>query len=261
MKSSKLEEAALNYLKRGWSVIPLRPQAKHPCIRWLEFRHRRASEEEVRAWFHHWPNANVAIVTGTVSGLVVLDIDPKHGGQESLSQLERTHISLPRTIEVETGGGGRHLYFSHPGGIIHNKVGLLPGIDLRADGGYIIAPPSVHISGKQYKWVALHDPENATLSPVPDWLFSEIKAAKESSGHPLSYWRRLVREGVTEGERNNTIASFTGHLLWHDVDPDVVTELMLCWNFFRCRPPLTDEEVVCTVESITRLHQRHEEEG
>ena len=73
-------------------------------------------------------------------------------------------------------------------------------------------------------------------------------------GHPLAYWRSLVKEGVAEGRRNATIASFTGHLLWHEVDPDVVMELMLAWNQMRCRPPLDDEEVIRTVRSIERTH-------
>ncbi|WP_246189466.1 primase alpha helix C-terminal domain-containing protein [Methylacidimicrobium cyclopophantes] len=81
----------------------------------------------------------------------------------------------------------------------------------------------------------------------------------EAVGHPLAYWRRLVREGVQEGERNNTIASLTGHLLWHGVDPAVVLDLLLAWNATRCRPPLSEDEVARAVESIVRLHRRQEE--
>lgn len=79
-------------------------------------------------------------------------------------------------------------------------------------------------------------------------------------GHPLGYWRKLLAEGVIEGARNNTIASIAGHLLWHGVDVQVTTELLLCWNRVRSHPPLNDSEVVKTVESIDRLHQRSEEE-
>ena len=66
-----------------------------------------------------------------------------------------------------------------------------------------------------------------------------------------------MRRGVAEGERNNTIASLTGHLLWHGVDPEVALQLLLCWNRVRCRPPLSDDEVARTVESIRRTHVRH----
>jgi hypothetical protein len=79
-------------------------------------------------------------------------------------------------------------------------------------------------------------------------------------GRGISHWRRIAREGIPEGERNTTLASLTGHLLWHGVDPEVVTALMLGWNAFHCRPPLPEDEVVRTVESITRIHLRGEGE-
>lgn len=72
----------------------------------------------------------------------------------------------------------------------------------------------------------------------------------------MQYWRRLINEGVAQGQRNNTIASLTGHLLWHGVDPEVTQELLLCWNRIRCLPPLSDAEVIRTVDSITHLQER-----
>ena len=166
-------------------------------------------------------------------------------------------LKVVRTsLARNTGGGGRHIYFSHPGGMVRNKVGLAAGIDLRGDGGCVVAPPSVHASGKVYTWLEGHDPEQAKLAPMPGWLLAEITGVPQRRGHTLDYWRNLVREGVPEGERNNTIASLAGHLLWHGVDPDVVQELLLCWNRVRCHPPLSDEEVARTVDSITRLHER-----
>jgi hypothetical protein len=77
----------------------------------------------------------------------------------------------------------------------------------------------------------------------------------EHSGHGLKYWRELIHKAVPEGTRNSTIASLAGHLLWHGVDAEVVLELLLCWNRVRCSPPLGDDEVLRTVESITRLHE------
>ena len=129
--------AALQYAQYHWSVIPIRAYDKRPLIKWQEFQQRCASETEINEWYQQWPNANVGIVTGKVSGIVVLDVDPRHGGDKSLAKWQQQHGPLPRTVEVRTGGGGRHLYFKHPGGVIHNKVGLAPGIDLRGDGGCI----------------------------------------------------------------------------------------------------------------------------
>ena len=254
-----IEQAALDYLKQHWSVIPIRVRDKRPAIRWLEFQHRHASQSEVKDWYKRWPESNVGIVTGLISGLVVLDIDPKHDGDISLNRLIREHGPLPRTVEAVTGGGGRHIYFTHPGGVVHNKVGLAPGIDLRADGGCIVAPPSMHASGKTYIWLDGHDPHHANLAPMPDWLLHEATGSRKIPEHTMDYWRNLIKEGTLEGKRNTTIASLTGHLLWHGVDTEVAQELLLCWNRVRCRPPLSDDEVVRTVYSIAHLHEDHTE--
>lgn len=257
---SSVEETAQAYLKRGWSVIPFRSRDKRPAIRWLEYQHRHASVEEIHAWFADRPLRNLGIVTGAISGLVVLDVDPKHGGDVSLAELVRDHGPLPQTVEAFTGGGGRHLYFAHPGGTVRNQVGLAAGIDLRGDGGCVVAPPSLHRSGKFYTWRQGYAPGERRPAPMPAWLLQTATGEPQRRGHPLEYWRHLLREGVPEGERNNTIASLTGHLLWHGVDPQVTAELLLCWNRLRCRPPLSDAEVVRTVESIGRLHEKHGEE-
>lgn len=247
--------AALQYLRLGWSVIPMRRREKRPAIPWQVFQTVLASEEEVRNWFRRWPEANLGVVTGAISGLVVLDVDPRHGGDESLRALEREHGALPDTLEATTGGGGRHVYFAHPGGSVRNRVGIAPGIDLRGDGGCIVAPPSVHPSGRRYRWRKGCGPGQLTLASLPQWLERSAGNIGSRTGHTVPYWRERVRDGVSEGGRNNTIASLTGHLLWHGVDPEVALELMLCWNRVRCRPPLDEGEVVRTVQSITHLHE------
>jgi hypothetical protein len=253
-----LADKALQYAGYHWSVIPMRAHDKRPLIKWQKYQLQRASTDEITDWYQHWPEANVGIVTGVISGLVVLDIDPRHGGDNSLSQWEIEHGPLPHTVEARTGGGGRHIYFRHPGGVIHNRAGLAPGIDLRGDGGCVVAPPSVHRSGHRYRWLQNHEPANSKLADLPGWLLAELQDTVRSPGHSMAYWQQLVREGIGEGERNNTIASLSGHLLWHGVDADVVTELLVCWNRVRCSPPLDDDEVIRTVQSITRLHQQNE---
>jgi hypothetical protein len=182
----------------------------------------------------------------------VLDIDPKHGGDASLDRSERQFGQLPATIEVTTGGGGHHFYFAHPGGLIRSRTSLAQGVDLRGDGGYIVAPPSIHPSGYPYLRAVGHSPEDVALAALPRWILLEsggIRARRTPSD-----WRRLVREGVPEGQRNSSIAALTGHLLRHQVDPEVVLELLLSWNRMRCRPPLQDAEVAQVVSNIVRLH-------
>lgn len=245
--------AALRYRARGWSVLPFRAGEKRPQIAWERYQSAPAPEATIRSWFRRWPNANVGVVTGQVSNLIVIDIDPRHGGEQSLHRLEARYGHLPATIEARTGGGGRHLYFAHPGELVHNRAGLAPGIDLRGDGGCIVAPPSLHPSGGRYQWVDGHAPDEIDLAPLPRWLLALAHGVR--AGRTLVDWRMLVRTGVPEGQRNSTIASLAGHLLWHGVDAEVVQELLLAWNRMRCRPPLDDAEVAQVVSSIVHLHE------
>lgn len=245
-------ETAHRYLARGWSVLPLRSRDKRPLIAWEPLQTSRPSPEQVSGWFSRWPDANIGIVTGEISNLVVIDVDPSHGGDASLEGLERQFGLLPETVEAISGGGGRHFYFAHPGGLIRSRAGLAQGIDLRGDGGYVVTPPSVHPSGRPYVWAAGHSPEETALAALPRWILLQSGSAR--ARRTLADWRRLVHEGVPEGQRNSSIASLAGHLLWHQIDPEVVLELLLAWNRMRCRPPLEDAEVAQVVSNIVRLH-------
>lgn len=248
--------AAHAYLALGWSVIPMQPRGKRPLIRWARFQRQRPTDEDVEHWFARWPDANVGVVTGAVSGLLVLDVDAGHGGDASLAGLEREHAPLESTVECLTGGGGRHLYFLHFGEAVPNRAGFLAGLDLRGDGGVVVAPPSIHPNGRPYRWREGRDPLALAPAPMPSWLRRIVPGPAARPGHPLSHWRALVRDGVGEGARNATVASLAGHLLRHEVDPDVVLELLRAWNRQRCRPPLPDDEVAATVASIVRAHSR-----
>jgi hypothetical protein len=256
MEQTPTTQAAARYLAAGWSVLPLRHADKRPLISWEMLQQARADAATVEHWFGRWPDANIGIVTGEISNLIVIDVDPKHGGDDSLAELEHRFKALPETVEARTGGGGRHLYFAHPGGFVPNRVGLAQGVDLRGDGGYVVAPPSLHPSGQHYAWMPGRSPAEIAPAALPRWLLFAGHGPR--ARRSLAEWRQLVHAGVHEGERNSTIASLTGHLLWHGVDAQVALELMLAWNRMRCRPPLDDEEVARVVASITRLHEARE---
>jgi len=245
--------AAARLLARGWSPIPLVPRDKRPLLPWEPYRHRRPRPGELVAWRRRWPEANVGVVTGVVSDLVVLDVDPDKGGEASLAELEARFGPLPATLVVRTGGGGRHLWFRHPGEPVPCAVGLRPGLDVRGDGGYVVAPPSIHPSGRPYRFeeAAAREP-----APLPGWLLALLAEARPRPGHPPGFWRRLLREGLVEGERNTKLASLAGLLLRHGLEPGTVLELLQGWNLGRCRPPLPPEEVAGIVASIVRTRER-----
>lgn len=147
--------------------------AKHP-LTGHGLRDATTSREQIGSWWGRWPWANVGIATGADSGLIVIDVDPRSGGDDSLARLQSLMGSLPATLTVATGGGGRHLFYAHPGVEVGNTAGrlpgvaeALPGVDLRGDGGYVVAPPSGHASGRPYRWA---NGPNVELAPAPGWL-------------------------------------------------------------------------------------------
>jgi hypothetical protein len=112
----------------------------------------------------------------------------------------------------------------------------------------VVAPPSSHESGRFNTWVHGCAPEDIELSELPDWIFTEL--SKHKAATPNSAWRRLARDGVSEGARNDSIARLSGKLLRHRVDPILALEIMQGWDAGRCRPPLDDSEVSRVVHSI-----------
>lgn len=182
-------DAARAYAARAWSVIPMQAHGKRPLVPWRAFQQRIAGEGEIARWFARWPDANVGIVTGRISGIVVVDVDLRHGGPASVAEAEARLGPLQVTVESATGGGGRHLYYAHPGAPMANRVALLPGVDLRADGGCVVAPPSVHPNGKRYTWVAGRGPGEVSLAVLPAH-FGGAGARIDTTASRLGHLRR-----------------------------------------------------------------------
>lgn len=134
--------------------------------------------DTIEQWWTRWPDANIGIVTGEVSGIVVVDIDPRHNGDKSLANLLNQHGELPKTVAASTGGGGIHFVFKWPGNKVVNRSNVLPGIDTRGDGGYIVAPPSNHASGSLYAWREGCGPQDMKPADMPDWLLELISKPK-----------------------------------------------------------------------------------
>lgn len=252
--------AALYYARHGWPVFPLRPRSKVPATEHGFYDGTKDPAVITPTW-KNGPNSNIGIPTGTASGLVVLDVDPRHGGDDTLAELEHANGEIPDTPRVQTGGGGLHVYLLHPGGVVGNRAAIWPGVDLRGDGGYVVAPPSVHESGREYLFEAGYWPHDLPLADPPGWLLEKLlQPGDNGAAHPPEEWRRLAREGVPEGERNDRCTRLVGHLLRHDVDALVTLELVLAWNRSRCQPPLPDGEVVAIVESIAGRERRRRAE-
>jgi len=177
--------AAHAYAARGWRVIPIEPGHKFPRG-FPEWQHDATTNPQIIEswWGRDHPDHGIGIATGAATGMFALDVDPEHGGDETLTDLEHEHGALPDTLEVLTGGGGRHLYFAVPDGVtIANDQGkrLGPGLDIRGEGGQAVAPPSIHPdTGRRYEWEALHDPADGVTAAVPPaWLVELLTVETE----------------------------------------------------------------------------------
>ena len=203
--------AALAYAARGWAVLPLHAvdaagrctcgktdcssPAKHPRTP-SGLKGASTDAETVRAWWLRWPSANAGLVTGEASGFVVLDVDGEEG-MASLEALLNENGHLPQTPEAVTGGGGRHVLFRYPFGGVRNSAGKVgENLDVRGDGGYVVAAPSLHASGNRYEWLDGCWPEDTALSEVPGWLLGLMRSSGTSKATPPRM--RLVQDDAGE---------------------------------------------------------------
>jgi len=187
---SLMLEAALSYASRGWRVLPVWPLrngrcacgnddcpniAKHPLAPLAPNGCHSASTDAavITDWWTRYPDANIGIATGQETGLWALDVDPRHGGDVTLDALELRFGPLPQSLRARTGSGGAHILFVHPGdGRLSNSAGRLgAGLDVRGDGGYIVAAPSSHVSGRCYAW---EDEDESVPEAAPNWLLELI---------------------------------------------------------------------------------------
>jgi putative DNA primase/helicase len=184
-QKSKMLEWALVYAREGWRVHPVcwvkdgtcqyhkncTRSGKVPLIKWGSDEPSTTDEKTIRKWWAQWPDANIGVATGEVSGFIVLDADGEKGNQ-SLQALEDEYGPLPKTPEVLTGGGGWHLWFKWPGFHTKNSAqAVAPRLDIRADGGQVVVPPSLHVSGNNYEWDGdSKHPKREELAECPQWL-------------------------------------------------------------------------------------------
>ncbi len=247
-----LGKAALALGGKGLRVFPCVERSKEPAI--ADNLNRATTDPNVIAGWWRSRDFNIGIATGRDSGVWVLDIDGSQG-EALIRQHEAKHgIALPPTVEVITADG-RHLYFRWPTGCeIRNKqdVPIMPEIDVRGEGGYVLAPPSLHPSGRRYAWSVDSASE---FADAPDWLIDLITTKASSNVVPITApetWRSFVNEPVEGSHRGHAIARLYGLLVRRFIDPLVALDLVRMFNTLRCKPPLDDSDVVRIVDAIAR---------
>ena len=209
---------------------------------WHGHKDATTAKEMIALWwsFAHI-GANVGIRTGQESGLVVLDVDPRHGGDETLCQLEAKYGPLPETPTVQSGGGGRHFYFLHPGFYVRSVGKTLgAGLDIKGDRGSIVAPPSLHVSGGRCQWMKGRTPTAVQVAPVPEWMLPLLQepsrpGSRGSAGRRGSW--SIGKDGlIPAGQRNETLFKFALSLYRANLSDNVICEELVDWNMKYCAP-------------------------
>jgi hypothetical protein len=240
--------SALSLAAQGVAVFPCCCRGKTPAVAG-GLKAATTDRDQITAWWTANSDYNIAIATGEISNLFVVDVD----GADAEIELQR--LGLPATVEVTTARG-KHYYFKYPNVSVRNSASKIArGIDVRATGGYCIAPPSVHESGHVYRWAGAR-----AVAAAPDQLIAEI--SERTNGHSSpSELSDLFADTVREGCRNDTIARLAGFLIRRRVGVSAAGALLCGWNLQHCIPPLSDDEVATTVISVARAHLRNYPRG
>jgi hypothetical protein len=252
MGTNPVLEAALAYIDQTWSVLPFfeprdggcscslgkdcRSAGKHPRLA-RGINGASADQATIRKWFKGTPSSNVAIATG--NGLAVVDVDPRNGGTDQLKQLCARFDYAPTGPQVETGGGGAHLYFASTGKVRSRQVA--PGVELKAEGSCVIAPPSLHVSGARYKWAV--PVESQPLPALPSWL---VKASGGKSVEGAGESSLFL-----EGTRHKMLLRTAGALRRVGAPLETIYAALQSESQ-RCVPPLPDAELRQIAVSICK---------
>ena len=236
---------AIEYASKGMAVFPLKPKEKKPLTA-HGVKDATTDFDQITKWWKKNPNANIGIACGQISGgLLVIDLDERANGVsgfDSLHEWESEHGQLPETARTITGKGGSHILFRVP----HkesNRVDLLDGVDVRSDGGYIVAPPSIHPNGNTYEWE--YDPEEYPIADADETVLELLSVGKKV----VEVAKFTSPDKIPDGKRNDTIYKLACSLQSRGLGDSAILAACRAENEAKCSPPLSDEEVGKIVES------------
>lgn len=258
--------AALDLAASGFPVFPLIPNEKKPLIGgWQQKATTNAAQ--ITAWWEDEPHANIGIPT---ERLLVVDVDPRKGGNATMAELRILDFEFPDTLASVTAGGGAHLIFSLPADApLSGGNDLLgQGVDVKSHGGFIVAPGST-IDGKTYRWVPGHSPAQRTPSLAPGWMLERCQRPKRKSDlagkaivhededaiSAAEYWLAKHAPEAVEGERDNTAFAVAARLYDFGLRPDTCRDYLLQWNEGWCQPPLDADDIERIIASAARNRQ------
>lgn len=247
MSDNTFLEYALLYGKLGFAIVPLVPHQKYPIIdNWPE---KATSDlDTIRYWWSKYPDANIGLVTGPKSeGIVVVDLDehPEQGkyGLEIWEDYQREHGRFPETLEAQTGGGGRHIFYRCACNIVRSQHLYNSSVDFQSDGALIVLPPSIHPNGRQYFWDEF-EPDEIEIATIPQSLFPFLREGRpDAMSDSAGTQERPENDLIYEGCRVNTMFKLTAKLKGLGLSDEAIKDAVRQENTSRCVPPLTEREL------------------
>ena len=241
-------DAAIEYAKKGFAVFPLKYRDKVPLTR-NGCKDATTDAAQIKAWWQKYPNANIGLATGSVSQnvfVIDLDIDEDRGidGYHSLEDWQREHGDFPETWTAITGRGGYHLYY-RGNGKIKNRAGIIDGVDIRGNGGYVVAPPSIHKNGNRYEWE--YSPDEFEIAKADNNV--EYFLSHDDQKHGTAFTMPNI---VAAGQRNQMLFRFACMMQAKGASDQSVFAATMAENESSCSPPLTEQEVRIIVSSATK---------
>jgi putative DNA primase/helicase len=236
-------DAVLTLARLGFRMHPLQVRNKIPIIgKWQE--RATVTESTIRLWAAQYKDCNWGIATGKESGIIVVDIDPKNGGDISWNKLIERHGKFA-TVSVRTGTGGTHYYFQYPQGEeIGNSPGKVgKGIDIRGNDGQVVAPGSVHPNGTEYEWI--NSPFDYEILPIPGWLLSLVLSQDDSD-------YSSVGAKMDKGNRNNSIYHAALALAKQGTTQEFAVSAITKWINDQGHGDIPETEIVATIDSAYR---------
>ena len=260
---SELGKAAVWYAENGFAVFPLRARGKRPATQhgvndWTD------DAESVRKWWEKHPDHNIGIACGTPSGgLLVLDFDVDEekdkDGLATLYAWERSHGELPETAVAITGRGGMHYLYRTDRTNIHPSANPDLSVDVRSDGSYIVAPPSVHENGRRYEWQ--DSPEDTPIATANGNVYDFLDHVQRNGGHDETRkpnGKFKLPDEIKQGGRDNTLYRYACHLRAIGRSDEEITASVAGVNAMRCKPPMPAGDIERIVRSACRHDQGDE---
>lgn len=259
-------EKVLALVDRGWNIFPVEQGGKRPVVvrsgtepdgtafdirmSWKEFEHNRISKEQIKEWYKQYPDCNWGVVCGKISNICVVDID----GQDGVQSLKTYHPEMDSvsTLTAATPHGW-HLFFEHPG-VQVKSFPILPNVDIKADGGYVVVCPSSTQDGV-YRWIL-----DKECAPCPGWVTrgerkgfdgqAEVEANRQTGEQQPLWVRTLLQQGSPSGRRNQDAARLVGYFHNRNISRDIIEQIVTPWAE-KCQPPFDMKELRTVIRSVS----------